>query len=1709
MPKKTAESAMQLIENQRGIIRVLRSDPSDYADLLFELNQFADPENNRPLRPLESNADRTQVYDSKLKTFVSRKLKRKERGLPQPGNQRIKAVSGTLPPKTGNMRFYNHANINKNHKHVIYGVDAGEDPDRYLYLHKNDPAIEVKDEACLIVACFAKDAGTNTKWHIKGQPLNEYHAGQYPEAISFAQLKENNRNFVRNFNSLPRHKDERNEVKFKPSKAAIHFVGSVSDGLEDRVNALHFKLLVWKILKIDLPVLIFDDKGKHLYPEKEQAQDILIAFSRGISYAFDIHDKIKNGEHPTNSIFTKYIEMFVDYCEYVKKIRLLNSDETLARFFDYHETKTQEEKSSAVTDLTRTDDYTNAVSGRKLWGEIVSNTYDYEVAHPKDNSYVLEKLDAAEIKGDLEKIYQQMCTYLQQNTKIVLAFKAQEVMQNMPVSLAYLNLSEINALKLQQDRERHQYDRSEVENITFSYLKDMRAHFNKTMQARPRYAYFTFIDETNYPKPLTNNFGLSYFILRDVMKFNSLFVPENVINNFKARSTPIRPCTYFHFDVLLSQASETLLLGVAHAVTGQLPHYQIRENAKFEMQAYIPSIELFNQDVVERLYVSPDEYKMSEAEIAFLNEHGIKATNVGTHAYAQEEMQIEAAALADDVETIQRIMRQHPFLRQSFAQALEKGNVALYHYLLKHDPEAKPLPWQALWERVPIDKLELFHPEWTEVELKALNGDDFLILMDMQHEVMADLFNEPFRFFLKWLKQFNAANIKLKDVEAKGYLDNENPNVLLGTFLGGRMLIALVGENTCQTQKIIDLLDSGLVHPDTIRKTAHAVFRNPNFKLIVEHLITKKYYQLTHEDSEKQALLNGGNYLHILDDPRMVAQIPWGDHTTLEVISELLKKRDDVAFIERTFLHMKSASAFANLRTATEDVLLTRVAEKNPALLYVFMAVMSNVDLYENSSPFVCASGALVNKHECDAFMRYLHLHIGRNQVVVEETKEGALQTVADWQAQFLHDLHHNPRKLRYEKYIKIYCDNLPSFDFLYVTNPLRYSLVCMQFYFPELVEKWISSPHLLSFSQLQELTVYCLRNDKAYFEEVSEFIDLQPELIHTQVPGSNDTLLHLALAADCKNSQLIRKLMRSKVAHVNNTAGHSTLQDLMLMFARVQRHASGGVVHEIFDSIASAFLEEIPFCNEQLISVLNAMIQTHTRVAGGYAKQICAVLNKNKAQDVGLQRSFILAISKHLNETKIPELWGSYLQIKSMPQSAFQEAIACMVKARYNIFTKQDIHDVLDCAIDFNYNAIASFLDFNNDLNLYIFSHILSHPKCVVTDAAVDDRLVLAFADLFQDRTLSKTHYAVILENFLIILDKLNLRFRLRQHGHDFLNTLIAGGKYAAVLVLLRFQFVLSEAHWDILLENYKNDNRSLVLDSHSGSNTAIAKQSLIHLTAILQTQPQRLAAAWRIFYDIRLSSADNKYLCKTLRSLKRDFCEGIEVDASLLAQIDEEMKDTIDKMTQNAPLARRDLSYAIENHNFLRAVVPFMSTPAYVLWKADHPTLVKEFNAYELNKAALLYAEEKVVVSCPKDVSTEASLDQLIAILNSRHLTDVIQQDAKAQLKTKLAMHDSDKGVEPDWYTQEHFTQLRRTLKTYSVLCQLESHDDPVFTRIRISYYYFMLRVIAYAKEERPTNTLQRNASLFSNPFSGSSWGGYKSNITPVENEQKRRFS
>ena len=285
--KITPEEALDLIQNGRAIARTIVSDPIDDHHWEFLINQFKDPSAIPSPRELDPNSDPNTHWHFYKKQWIQ-----KPAGFYQANpSGAIQLLSGTLLPNNGFIYLYNHANVSQKHEHVVALFDSGVNPDRYL-LAPDEEKVDTRIEPCIIKACFAKDAGTNMQWWVKGQPLNTYHNNVYPEAISFAALKNQNVTFVDSIlnKGLAHDKNERNEVIFHPRLQGLSAISLVENSMKNGVNAIYRKMMVLQALKRDLPLLIMDGKTRtQRYAVTEQISDLVSEAEIGSVFILKIY----------------------------------------------------------------------------------------------------------------------------------------------------------------------------------------------------------------------------------------------------------------------------------------------------------------------------------------------------------------------------------------------------------------------------------------------------------------------------------------------------------------------------------------------------------------------------------------------------------------------------------------------------------------------------------------------------------------------------------------------------------------------------------------------------------------------------------------------------------------------------------------------------------------------------------------------------------------------------------------------------------------------------------------------------------------------------------------------------------------------------------------------------------------------------------------------------------------------------------------------------------------------------------------------------------------------------------------------------------------------------------------------------------------------------------------------------------------------------
>ena len=407
----------------------------------------------------------------------------------------------------------------------------------------------------------------------------------------------------------------------------------------------------------------------------------------------------------------EFKNLLVQYSHYLKGLHRFPNKGNAQDFYEtvykqLPKTSLQEEKRIAVHASNQS--VVAAIKARKLWSDIVSHT-DQHLTTPRKHLAPLKTKDvsaphsptgaifAAEavkvrmqklnVPGDHDAHINKITTYLQEKSVILLAFDAKKVFQKEFVSLEALSHVE---LSVRPDRgDAYVKSRDRLEDKIFEYLSpELEEGLHLCGQARPRYAFLCIANnEVSFKLP-SENYGKSYVVLNHKIKFNSLFVPHNIISQYEHSSSykiPT-PATYFTLEVLLERVTDDELLGLVNAATGLMPDKHFGQHIS-DLQAYIPPVNLFDTAVVDKIFIHPREYVLTPTEKNWVAERGIDLVNTDNYIGERDMKQWVHVFKTDNVAELKQMVAQDPkrlkqMLSPAFLiEAIESGSAALYSYI--------------------------------------------------------------------------------------------------------------------------------------------------------------------------------------------------------------------------------------------------------------------------------------------------------------------------------------------------------------------------------------------------------------------------------------------------------------------------------------------------------------------------------------------------------------------------------------------------------------------------------------------------------------------------------------------------------------------------------------------------------------------------------------------------------------------------------------------------------------------------------------------------------------------------------------------------------------------------------------------------------------------------------------------------------------------
>jgi hypothetical protein len=463
--------------------------------------------------------------------------------------------------------------------------------------------------------------------------------------------------------------------------------------------------------KIGLPV-VYDGKSVNL--NWDVVKKYLITY---LGYDNDelnaipaLTSKLKTAEPSKNPLFESYaltLRKMPDdalYKEYLKNIK------------DFGNNKKKGRK------VTQTEaDY---IEARKSWTDVVSETYIANQKYTRDHDVkgqVIQRLKGLGLGAiNPEQLYEACIAYIRNHSVITITFDP-KYLGNGLTDYQPLNVWERG---ITWHGNGYLSFRDQVEKGILKFLPDkLKNIIFSNKHARPRYGALLLLDRNTSPRA-TKNYGNSFIVLKDVAKLNTTFSPGNSYKHKDTKGADYKICTIHNLEFLLWQCpANTLRAIIAGVQTGTLqsPGYDqnyFDENNGGYLVAMIPSINIFDPNLVERIHIDSNSYQLSQEDIKAIQGLGINITNTSAIPYTKINIntppnaEFDKAIEQDDAEKVIELLNKHPSLAEnphSIYLAAKYGSIKVIKLLLK----GKELPEIMEAIRQAINKEIYYFNQWS------------------------------------------------------------------------------------------------------------------------------------------------------------------------------------------------------------------------------------------------------------------------------------------------------------------------------------------------------------------------------------------------------------------------------------------------------------------------------------------------------------------------------------------------------------------------------------------------------------------------------------------------------------------------------------------------------------------------------------------------------------------------------------------------------------------------------------------------------------------------------------------------------------------------------------------------------------------------------------------------------------------------------------
>ncbi|MDQ8039767.1 MAG: ankyrin repeat domain-containing protein, partial [Cellulomonas sp.] len=387
------------------------------------------------------------------------------------------------------------------------------------------------------------------------------------------------------------------------------------------------------------------------------------------------------------------------------------------------------------------------VQSRKLWGDVVSETYLANQQYCQEYAVkekVIQRLKEMGTKYPI-KTYHDAMAYIREDSVLTLSFDAAFLKHGL------VDYQPLNIWQRNNKTPDYKKNRDAAERGLFSFLSEpLRTALFDNKDARPRYAAY-WLPDKNTTRPHAVSYGSSFLVLKDVVKLNSIFSPGNPIGFKGANQRDYKVCTIHALELLLLQCQPATLQAIINKVTmGELNANNYDQNVIWDknkgghFEAMIPAFYFLNPDFVEHIHIDSTRYQLNPEEIAFIKSRGITVSNSPTPPYEELSKKFTNAKKED----INTLLEQYPLLRKIFLQQklpihidelktlLERLNDSANNQDYKHFIEA----WEQLQASGFINEIDRSTTDYFNIFSNTTITLVFEKLVELKDEKIAKLF---------------------------------------------------------------------------------------------------------------------------------------------------------------------------------------------------------------------------------------------------------------------------------------------------------------------------------------------------------------------------------------------------------------------------------------------------------------------------------------------------------------------------------------------------------------------------------------------------------------------------------------------------------------------------------------------------------------------------------------------------------------------------------------------------------------------------------------------------------------------------------------------------------------------------------------------------------------------------------------------------------